>query len=576
MRCLRRWSICTCPRSSDRAEKSSAEIIDILKLSPHRGRKWLHALHLAGLLDQVQAEPGSEADDTLPRSDPQGSSWARDPDVRYRLAPVLRSMFGADGYSGYFFREFLRYFRVADAYYLPNILRGEVIENPVRYPPVDSANTLLHDWMRSAALEALEVIRRHVNFRNRYERLLDVAGGDGTMALRLYKDCPNLNITVFNMPQPAGMVQERALQENAWDRITGFPGDFRTDPLPLGNDAVMFSRVLADWPPELCEELLQKAWRALLPGGQPSLCEPLLDHNYDLCLTWEHSYVPYDDFGLQCYKPLALYVRLLRETGFASWPCIHPTRPPSTASSSQSALTRPSRAPLAADSEAIAAADEAAAPESDKATVPESESEALADRDGESSQVPPPAMRRPTRPKPPPPLMRMMVTFGQVLQHVGHALDQVYRRRALLGDVDGDLAQAAAFPLGADDKLGGKQVFVNDAALHRTQQVFAPKGFQTVGIGAVEAYHHPQHAVDGQRRSAAQKRPAVIGPRHRLRAHHHLGLTRRQKPQRALIKVNMARVDLVADDKLAAGAQDASLHRRAIVGPSSESMRTCG
>ena len=136
-------------------QKTAAEIIDILKLSPHRGRKWLHALHLAGLLDQVEAEPGSEADDTLPRSDPEGSSWARDPDVRYRLAPVLRSMFGADGYSGYFFREFLRYFRVADAYYLPNILRGEVIENPVRYPPVDWADTLLlHDWMRSRPRDA--------------------------------------------------------------------------------------------------------------------------------------------------------------------------------------------------------------------------------------------------------------------------------------------------------------------------------------------------------------------------------------------------------------------------------------
>lgn len=363
-------------------QKTAAEIIDILKLSPHRGRKWLHALHLAGLLDQVQAEPGSEADDTLPRSDPQGSSWARDPDVRYRLAPVLRSMFGADGYSGYFFREFLRYFRVADAYYLPNILRGEVIENPVRYPPVDWADTLLlHDWMRSAALETLEVIRRHVDF-NRYERLLDVAGGDGTMALRLYKDCPNLNITVFNMPQPAGMVQERALQENAWDRITGFPGDFRTDPLPLGNDAVMFSRVLADWPPELCKELLQKAWRALLPGGQLILCEPLLDHNYDLCLTWEHSYVPYDDFGLQCYKPLALYVRLLRETGFRIL-AVHPpdeTTIHCVIVSERLEPTDPAE-PLAADSETIAAADEAAAPESDKATVPESESEALADKD---------------------------------------------------------------------------------------------------------------------------------------------------------------------------------------------------
>jgi hypothetical protein len=78
----------------------------------------------------------------------------------------------------------------------------------------------------------------------------------------------------------------------------------------------MFSRVLADWPPELCKRLMQKAHKALNEDGHLIICEPLYDHNPDLCLVWEHSYVPYDDFGLQTYKPLALYERLLKETGF--------------------------------------------------------------------------------------------------------------------------------------------------------------------------------------------------------------------------------------------------------------------
>src|SRR3954451_14598237 len=94
-------------------------------------------------------------------------------------------------------------------------------------------------------------------------RLLDVGGGDGTMALQLYRSFPRLIITVFNMPQPADMVQELAANNGAWDRVGAIAGDFRTDPLPGGNDAVMFSRVLADWPPELCKRLLQKAHKAL-------------------------------------------------------------------------------------------------------------------------------------------------------------------------------------------------------------------------------------------------------------------------------------------------------------------------
>jgi SAM-dependent methyltransferase len=285
-------------------DKSAEEIIAALGIAPHRGRKWLHALHLAGFLDKLPRPGGGEQVNGL------------DPPPRYRLGELIASMFGENGYGGWFFREFLRYYRTAVAYPLPSVLYGMQLAQPVRYPPVDSADThLLHDWMRSAALDTLAVIRRYVDFE-RYERLLDVGGGDGTMALQLYRSFPRLIITVFNMPQPTDMVQQLAEKNNAWDRIGGIAGDFRTDPLPGGNDAVMFSRVLADWPPELCRRLLQKAHKALADDGHLIICEPLYDHNPDLCLVWEHSYVPYDDFGLQCYKPLSLYERLLKETGF--------------------------------------------------------------------------------------------------------------------------------------------------------------------------------------------------------------------------------------------------------------------
>ena len=286
------------------SEKSAEEIIAALALSPHRGRKWLHALHLAGFLEK------------LPRENGEAQVNGIDEPPRYRLGELIRAMFGDSGYGGYFFREFLHYYRVSGAYLLPQVLYGLQIDQPVRYPPVSSAdNKLLHEWMRNAALATLAVIQRYVNF-DRYERLLDVGGGDGTMALQLYRSCPRLVITVFNMPQPADMVQELAAQNRAWDRLGAIAGDFRTDPLPGGNDAVMFSRVLADWPPELCKRLMQKAHQALSDGGHLIICEPLYDHNPDLCLVWEHSYVPYDDFGLQTYKPLGLYERLLQETGF--------------------------------------------------------------------------------------------------------------------------------------------------------------------------------------------------------------------------------------------------------------------
>jgi SAM-dependent methyltransferase len=290
------------------AEPPTAEqLIAALKLDPARARKWLHALVLSKLLD---CEPAADGTD------------------RYRLAPSLRAMFGADGQGGWFYREFLRYFRASAHHPLPVVLHGAKVVQAVPYPPTDHDDMLiLHEWMRSTALSTLEVIRRHVDFRP-IERLLDVGGGDGTMAIELWRAHPELVITVFNLPGPVGLVREKAVTLGAWLRVSAIAGDFRTDPLPGGNDMVLFSRVLADWPTELCRELLAKADAALLPGGKLVICEPLADENPALTVAWEFSYLPYDDFKLALYKPLALYQRLLADCGF-DIVAIHP-RDPST------------------------------------------------------------------------------------------------------------------------------------------------------------------------------------------------------------------------------------------------------
>jgi ubiquinone/menaquinone biosynthesis C-methylase UbiE len=187
----------------------------------------------------------------------------------------------------------------------------------VRYPPQADADVeLLHEWMRNTAMTTLATIAQYVDF-SKIGRLLDVAGGDGTMALELWRRHNQISITIFNVPAAAELARTRIAAAGAQERIEAVAGDFRTvDGFPGTHDAVMFSRVLADWPPELCRNLLQKAHAVLEPGGRLIVCEPLSDQNPDLAIAWEQSYLPYDDFGLQCYKPLALYQEMLGETGF--------------------------------------------------------------------------------------------------------------------------------------------------------------------------------------------------------------------------------------------------------------------
>lgn len=62
----------------------------------------------------------------------------------------------------------------------------------------------------------------------------------------------------------------------AWScgRRLGFvAGDFLTEPLPAGYDALSFVRVLHDWPAETARELLKKAYDALESRGCILICE---------------------------------------------------------------------------------------------------------------------------------------------------------------------------------------------------------------------------------------------------------------------------------------------------------------
>src|SRR5258708_7501744 len=95
---------------------TAAEIITTLGLDPARGRKWLHLLSLTGLVGVVN----------------QGDA------TRYYLSQRIAAMFGPDGVSGWFHREFLRYYRAASYHGMTNLmgtLRGAPVEHAVRYPP---------------------------------------------------------------------------------------------------------------------------------------------------------------------------------------------------------------------------------------------------------------------------------------------------------------------------------------------------------------------------------------------------------------------------------------------------------
>ena len=273
---------------------TSDEVVKLLDLDPTRGKKWMILLET---LDLVEEQRTGDV-------------------LRYGPGPVLRAMQSADDAGGYFYREFMRYWRVAVQRDMVAVLRGADVAYEVRYPPEDPADVaLLHDWMRSGAYLTLKVIERVFDFAG-VGRMLDVGGGDATMACEIARKHPKPLVTVFNVPKAAALCRANVAAKGLGARVSVVDGDFLKDPLPGGFDLVMFSRVLADWSPTVCRMLLEKAFAALKPGGTLLVAEPFRDQNPGLSIAWEHSYLPYDDFGAYTYKPTTLYDKMMREVGF--------------------------------------------------------------------------------------------------------------------------------------------------------------------------------------------------------------------------------------------------------------------
>lgn len=278
-----------------RGPLTEAQILSELRLHRDRGHKWVLLLESVGLL--------------IPDGD--GSDG-----TRFKQHAVCQALVDPKAPNHFFYRDFLRFWRVASFKDVNALLHGAPVPEPVRYPPVlwDDV-VLLHEWMRDGALTTLASIRRRFDF-SKYRRILDVAGGDATMATTLTRELPELEVTVFNLPAAATLGRRTVAASGLEGRVHIHSGDFRIDTFPTGFELVMFSRVMADWSPDVCRMLMQKAHAALEPKGLLLIAEPLRDDNPDLAIVWEQSYLPYDDFGASVYKPIAIYEKLLSETGF--------------------------------------------------------------------------------------------------------------------------------------------------------------------------------------------------------------------------------------------------------------------
>ncbi len=145
---------------------------------------------------------------------------------------------------------------------------------------------------------------------SRFTSLVDLGGATGHLALAACETYPEMNATVFDLPQ----VVEFA-KDFVGGRVALVPGDFFTDPLPAG-DLYAVGRILHDWSEPKIAALLAKIYAALPEGGGLLIAEKLLkeDRSGKLATHLQSLNMLVCTEGRE--RTLSEYSALLRAAGF--------------------------------------------------------------------------------------------------------------------------------------------------------------------------------------------------------------------------------------------------------------------
>lgn len=110
---------------------------------------------------------------------------------------------------------------------------------------------------------------------SRFQRLVDLGGATGHLAIAACQRYPNLRAVVFDLPEALPLAGEIIGASGLAARIERAGGDFFSDPLPEG-DLFALGRIIHDWPEEKVLKLLGRVHERLPCGGAVLIAERLL------------------------------------------------------------------------------------------------------------------------------------------------------------------------------------------------------------------------------------------------------------------------------------------------------------
>lgn len=120
--------------------------------------------------------------------------------------------------------------------------------------------------MHNRALGVGKTLADRLDLGNR-KRLLDVGGGPGTYSILLAKKNTGLRSRVMDLAGVIEIAQEIIRGFQMEERVEVISGDYTKDPLPDGNDCLLYSGIFHREPADSCKRLIDKAFNVLEHGG---------------------------------------------------------------------------------------------------------------------------------------------------------------------------------------------------------------------------------------------------------------------------------------------------------------------
>jgi len=102
---------------------------------------------------------------------------------------------------------------------------------------------------------------------SRFERIVYVAGGHGTLLAAILDQAPKLTGTLFDMPHVIEGAKKAGILERFADRCTLQAGSF-FESLPAGADAYIMKFIIHDWYDPECIKILGQCRKGIRPGGR--------------------------------------------------------------------------------------------------------------------------------------------------------------------------------------------------------------------------------------------------------------------------------------------------------------------